>query len=285
LFIDIKEYKNSQMKNLNNDEPVKQRDEDMSEILEELNMKYIQSHQSKYDKDNCENKYIDETYLIDFFEDYYAYFTKDHIANVLSREDEKIIKTKTKNLEDGMELVFSRHNKGDIFQEMLNRIEEYNPEIKTLKKQANLWQEALRKYVKDNNINIRNLKDELSKKGYNRTITTIKHWINDYSQIAPSEYKIIRIIAEITSNERLSGNINSVIESCKKLRSFHIKLGRYLAKVVVRSYFEEDEKENNILGFRIKNPSKHLEVLTINNITKNGSKIPYDMTNIILEKY
>ena len=285
LFMDIKKHKKPQMRNLNNDKHVTQRNEEMSEILEELNMKYIQSHQSKYNEDDSENKYIEGTYLIDFFEDYYAYFTKDHIANVLSREDEKIIKTKTKNLREGMELVFSKHNKGDIFQEMINRIEEYNPEIKTLKKQANLWQEALRNYVKNDSVNIQNIKNELSKRGYNRTNITLKHWINDYTQIAPSEYKIIRLIAEITSNERLSRNIDSVIESCKKLRSFHIKLGRYLAKIVVRSYFEEDEKGNNILGFKIKNPSKHLEILTINNIQKSGSKVPYEMINIISEKY
>ncbi len=260
--------------------------EDISGILLHFSSIYarIDYNLDSNSVENGDSLIYEEAYLIDFVEDYYAYLTDGFRSHILSRNNEKVILKSVKELKIGDELVFSIHNKGDIFEELVSRIEEENPEVKKIKQTADLWQDALNHYITQN-VDISSFIKQLKEYGYTRVEATIENWLNNYDQIAPGEYEIIDIIAKITGDKKLKQNIDEVIKSCKKLRILHVQLGRYIAKMIIHSVFSDAEDENILFDFKFINPADYAVVVTINKISKNKSLVPKYKVNKLIEKF
>ncbi len=261
--------------------------EDISIILSDLCLSYARleyTHNSSAKSDEDSIKY-EEAYLVDFVEEYYAYLTEGFRAHVLSRNEEKVIVKPVRLLQEGDELVFSIHNQGDIFEELVSRIEEKDLGIKEIKEMADLWQVSLNNYIKNQNKDISFFVKQLQQYGYSRVEATVENWLNNFDQIAPGEYGIIDVIAKITGDSKLKQNLDEVKEACKILRKLHVQLGRYIAKTIINSYFSVIDEESTLFDFQSINPADYALVVTLSSLSSTKQLVPGYQVNNLIEKF
>lgn len=261
--------------------------DNITDILNELSKTHYKIG-FETNNDNISLKKI-KSYLITFNNgEYSAYITPDFKARVLNRQGRKIIKKNGSGLNKGDELIFARNSKNDIFKELLKEIESNNKEIKNNIKMANLWHRALKRYQKDK-CGISWLRSSLRKRGFDYSDATILNWLETEDIIGPGKYKVIDAIAEITDDKKLKNNIEDVKKAVRSLRSLHNKLGRHLARTIVRAVVSDAKKiESEFFLSKINisgNLDDYAEVVEVTSKSDNFIEVNTNKVNILIENY
>lgn len=220
--------------------------------------------------------------------EFLAFLTENYSARFLDRDDEKILKKQVKDLKSGDEIIFTRDSKEDIFISLVNEIEEKNDEVYQMKKLAGQWRKPLIE-LHDSNYSLEFIKTLLKEKGFDYNIMTIKNWIISDDIIGPREYDVIDAIAEIADDENLKRKSKQIKKAIGNVRSLHNKLGRYLAKSIVRSVVD-DTRDKEISKFLNESNissdySRYAIVVEITEVHDETKLIDNSKTNILIENY
>jgi hypothetical protein len=220
--------------------------------------------------------------------EFLAFLTENYSARLLERNEEKILKRNIKDLRDGDEIIFTRDSKDDIFTALNNELEEKDNEIHEMRELAGRWRETLIE-LNNSEYSLEFIKTLLEEKGFNYNIMTIKNWINSDDIIGPREYDVIDAIAEIADDKKLKMKSKEIKRAISRIRSIHNKLGRYLAKSIVRSVVD-DNKENEINQFLKESNissdySRYAVVVEITEIYDKPKSVDRSKTNILIENY
>jgi hypothetical protein len=185
-----------------------------------------------------------EAHQIQFDDGTMVYADAEHKFDKLERSKQKITRSRTKDINEGDELVFADSERS-MFEELLSILQE-SEEYRTVAITANIWKDALEKYVENDNVSDQELVDMFRMVGCPRTIQTIRLWLNG-NVIGPStdNYAAIDAIAKITKDQELLANRDEVIRACKTLHALHVKTGWLLVRNIINSAIGLDENDVN----------------------------------------
>ncbi len=185
-----------------------------------------------------------EAHQIQFDDGTMVYADTEHKFDKLERSKQKITRSKVSEIAEGDELVFADSERS-MFKELLSILQE-SEEYGTVATTANIWKEALEKYVENNNASDQELVDMFRMVGCPRTIQTIRLWLNG-NVIGPSidNYAAIDAIAKITKDQELKTKRDEVIRACMTLHALHVKTGRLLVRNIINSAIESDDDDLN----------------------------------------
>jgi len=233
--------------------------------------------------DLLKNNSID-AYYVEFEDGFYAYLSENKYFRCIDREKENINKKKVTELEHTDEVIFIKNSSVDIFDEIVNKMQANSSEIKKSVMKTNIWRESLKEYMETHGFTCYDVQKKLDNVGCNRNIATIRGWLYDNTCIGPED-EALDALARITYNSYFINNIDDIKISCKKIRTIHTQIGRYLAKLIVQS-ISNDNLEINPLIMDITNDlSQYAHVVTIRKIDSKTTKIPAVHANRVFENY
>jgi hypothetical protein len=115
------------------------------------------------------------------------------------------------------------------------------------------------------------------------------NWLETEDIIGPGKYKVIDAIAEITDDKKLKNNIEDVKKAVRSLRSLHNKLGRHLARTIVRAVVSDAKKiESEFFLSKINisgNLDDYAEVVEVTSKSDNFIEVNTNKVNILIENY
>lgn len=166
----------------------------------------------------------------------YGLFTDNYKLNVVTHlfdaafeadDDKATVKLcSAKDVTVGDKIVF-RPKSRDLVREVADElIEDGQREL------SGLWRVALRSYMSEHSVSEESMCSKLRAAGCKSQAQAIGNWIHDDDMIAPQQYRTdIPIIAEVTSDETLKTQIETVFEAIRNVRSAHQqKAPRVIAK-------------------------------------------------------
>ena len=179
--------------------------------------------------------------IVKFEDNKYALISDNCQLNTIDRKNNDIKQKSHNDIEIGEELIFvntKAPGKGDIIKETIEKLLEnnkFNLNYGTVFKLNSMWKNLLNDYMESNNLTTRQI-SMLFKNIYSKDVEplTISNWL-DGTVIGPRDSNNIRIISEIDDNERLSGQLNEVIDACKHVRSIQIQIRKAIAKMIINS--------------------------------------------------
>lgn len=190
----------------------------------------------KYSNSNIRVKSI-----LKFEDNKYALISDNCQLNIIDRKNNDIKQKSCNDIEIGEELVFVNTKvpgKGDIIKETIEELlknKRFDLNYGRIFKLNYMWKNILSDYMERNNLTTREISN-LFKNVFDKDVEplTISNWL-DGTVIGPRDSNNIRIISEIVGNERLSGQLDEVIDACKHVRSIQIQIRKAIAKMIISS--------------------------------------------------
>ena len=99
--------------------------------------------------------------------------------------------------------------------------------------------------MKKNSLDEKDVANLFSIYGQTITAIAITNWLNG-NIIGPQNSNNLNIIAEIIDDKNLKSEIDTVIISCKQVRSIQIKIRKAIAKKIIASVISNDINDNDI---------------------------------------
>ena len=113
-----------------------------------------------------------------------------HTLKLSSTDKNNIEYVRVESLNAGDNIVLSPHISGnDLLHLMLKEDEVQYKEYLSIEKEAKKWQEALKTFSSDKNLNLEQLRIKLKDIGIERNINTIKSWVSSPDTLAPRNYE------------------------------------------------------------------------------------------------
>lgn len=217
-----------------------------------------------------------------FEEDFVAFLTRTHGCRCLDLDDEMISVKHPKDLQTGDILVFVKDSSSDIFDELVSIVKRADSEIRSIADIANIWKNALIRYVEYRDLTVLDLQKELQRLGVERETSTIRLWFSD-ERIGPGE-DAIRTIARLTQDPDLNRKVDHVINACAQMRALHVKIGRYLARSIVSSITGRlVHKEDSLLSNLSDDLTRHAELVTVLRVDRQPVLISLSKANRLYE--
>lgn len=225
-----------------------------------------------------------EAYFVEFEEDYVAFLLEGYNCRCLSSEEEDVTKKKVTELNTQDTLIFIKDSSEDIFEKLVETVVDSDSEIKGQVLLSGLWRISLKEYKDNNCYNYENIRKLLEMQGVSRVTATIKSWIQDDSYIGPGD-DAIRAIAEMTGHRELMDKLEEVIIACKRIRSLHIQLGRYLAQSVISSFTADSISQTDKMLQKISDDlSEYAQTVSVKRVSKEKFTVPIGKINRLLDK-
>jgi hypothetical protein len=225
-------------------------EEKIESVLSE-NWLQIILHNTQVENLNNSNSNILVKSIVKFEDDKYALISDNCQLNAIDRKNNDIKQKSRNDIEIGEELVFVNTKvpgKGDIIKETIEKLLKYNKfdlNYGSIFKLNYMWKNSLSNYMESNNLSARQI-SMLFKNVYDKDVEplTISNWL-DGTVIGPRDSNNIRIISEIVGNERLSGQLDEVIDACKHVRSIQIQIRKAIAKMIISSVVVGERKKDD----------------------------------------
>lgn len=226
-------------------------EEKIKSILEENYIRLLTS--SQYDSQNkyYGNGKVIAKRLIVLKDGNYAFLTENYISSCMNRDKNDIINKAIDEIEVGDELIFAinpKSEKGDIVKEIIEKLledREFSNLYGEFFKKNQLWKDALIEYMKENNLNEKDICKKFKIYGQSITPLAIGNWLNG-NIIGPKDPNNIKIILEIIKNHDLKSEIENIIISCRQVRSIQIKIRKAIAKMIISSVVNIENEDNTI---------------------------------------
>ena len=121
-----------------------------------------------------------------------------------------------------------------------------------LRELASKWKEALK--IELLFCTIDKLYEKIKAAGCNKSLPTIKNWIEDEEVISPRSKEDLKIIATVTENEMLMELLDDVYQAAQDVRKAHILAGRKLSEQLKLKLANELKKCQDFDPFNIWEP-------------------------------
>lgn len=273
---------------------------------EEEKFNEIEDHVQRFIQENKIKLFIDEdrvrrgmsnstmkvNKIITFEDENYSFLSDNFQANVIDRKNNDIKQKNTLELVVGDEMIFTKsklYGEQDIvkviIKELLNK-EEFKDKYGEYFRLNNLWKNSLRNYMHTYDLTERDISGEFKVHGKQITSAAIVNWLNG-NIIGPHDLDDIRTIAEIVKDNNLYKKLEEVIVACKAERKIQIQVRKSIAKIIINSLVNNNEKNNemyDIVKSTISDLSKYAYIGTISSIENIEEEISYQYVNKVIER-
>lgn len=218
-----------------------------------------------------------------FIGGFVAFVEPGHNLKVIESEDESVSQKRVDDLLKGDKVIFLKNERSTIFDELVDYYG-HKPEVVATLKTAESWIRALREYQEKNGLSVLQLRDALKDAGLERTESSIENWLKG-KVICPSEdnYRPVDVIAEVTEDTFLLQNKERVKKAGSKVHGMHVKIGRNLARRIVRSAaMGEVADDDPILGQKIDKASSYAEIAEVVAVSSDEVGISPKLANRLL---
>ncbi|WP_077325344.1 DrmE family protein [Virgibacillus siamensis] len=247
--------------------------EDLNFIEENMETSLIKSYKTKGTPGD------EESTLVFFEEDQFAFLTNGYNCRVLDREKETITLKSVSELRENDELVFVDTDK-DVFNEVVNKMRESSEKINNLYVLSELWTNTLKKYQEKYGYTEISIANQLKEYGISRHPATILNWLKDSSVIGTGD--AIEAISRLTNDKTLVNKLTDVKKACSQIRALHIKLGRYLANSIISSYNTNGNYTDKILKESVEDLTKNINIVQVQKKSSHKAYVPVLKTNKLL---
>jgi uncharacterized membrane protein YkvA (DUF1232 family) len=169
----------------------------------------------------------------------YAFLTESYRANVVTHlldnavddsDDKADVKQKlVSQLVPGEALLFHRGSNRDVIRTTADTILPAGR-----RDTSSLWRTALLEYAEREQLSAEQLHGRLREGGCPLKLLTIKLWLDNDDMIAPQAYKRdVDVIANVTKDGNLVGQMDDVLAAISEVRSAHLRASHLLAKKVL----------------------------------------------------
>ena len=132
-----------------------------------------------------------------------------------------------------------------------------------------IWKDKLNSFMERNSLNEKDLFKMYLDQGGDVTTNPFIRWKDSVKNIAPRRKEDLEIIAKIIEYEYILENIDEIFEDIKRLRKFHISVGREMNRII-KDKLSGEFKESSFDDFDLSNK---LNIFKIEKITKNDQKV------------
>ena len=263
-------------------------DEDLRDIIEIRNELRRTRILADIDK-NSELTYI-ESILVEFSGGVHAFLAMNYeaqsvthlLTDYVENEDKNVsIKNmKPSDLSIGEVLVFIRGTDRDAIRELADK----NLPGGT-RNIARIWQDALKKYVVEKNLNASELREKLENASCSKHITTIRYWLQSDVIIGPRDTHTgdLDAIVKVTNDPELINQIDYCKKAITLVWGEHMKAGMTIAKQVI------NQLGNRLAGqLQLDEPldiGDGLILVRVENVDTKQIQVPQNNINRILETY
>ena len=147
---------------------------------------------------------------------------------------------------------------------------------------SGIWRHALRRSLEAGH-NEHELQERLAENGCKRTIQTIRNWLFDEQMIGPQdEEATLAAIVRATQDEELTKQLDTCIQSIRRVRSAHHSVGHELAKRVlerVREWLDIEASADALLEIE-----ERVVLLTVDEIDHEPVNVPRWALNSLREE-
>ena len=183
---------------------------------------------------------------VHFTGDRFMFMTETHAVTIVEglqeedAEDINIVKKIPEELFVG-DFFLYRESDRDLIIETANSILEKSGQLQ-LRETASRWKKGLQRKYEEWNCDFERLVGALRKVGCTRNPNTVNGWLNP-KRIGPQSNDDLKAIVEICGDPNLSTQLPEIQSAIEKVKSSHLKAGRYLAKKI------SEALRNNSIAF------------------------------------
>ncbi|MBN1036089.1 hypothetical protein DWC20_11085 [Clostridium botulinum] len=273
-------------------------DEEKFNKIEDEVQKVIQENKIKLfineDKSNrgTSNSTMNVHKIISFEDDNYSFLSDNYQVNIVDRNNNDIKHKGISELNIGDEMVFTKSKlSGEedivkvVIKELLNQ-KEFNNVYGEYFRLNNLWKNCLKNYMHKYDLTEKDISNEFKILGKQITHSAIVNWLNG-NIIGPQNVDDIRIIAGIVKYSELNENLEDVIIACKQERRIQIQIRKAIAKIIISSVVNNNEKNNDIYEIvkrTISDLDRYAYIGTISLIQNIHEEISSQHVNKVIER-
>ncbi|MBN1072076.1 hypothetical protein DVV81_12995 [Clostridium botulinum] len=273
------------------------KEEEFAEFEEEI-QKVIQENRIKLfineDKSNrsTSNSTMNVHKIISFEDDNYSFLSDNYQANIVDQNNNDIKHKGISELSVGDEMIFTKsklEGEEDIVKTVIKQLlkdKEFSNLYGEYFKLNNLWKVCLKNYMKKYNLIEKDIANEFKIFGRQITHLAIINWLNG-NIIGPQNVDDIRIIADIVKYSELNENLEDVIIACKQERRIQIQIRKAIAKIIISSVVNNNEKNNDIYEIvkrTISDLDRYAYIGTISLIQNIHEEISSQHVNKVIER-
>lgn len=223
----------------------------IKEILDNSFIRLIIAKEDEFESRQSTHSKAIAKKLVVFKDGKYIFLSENYMCNYLSKSEANICTKSINEIEIEDKLIFvvnEKSGKGDIVKNTIEKLLNYK-EFKDLYgeyfEKNMYWKKCLIEYMKKNSLDEKDVANIFSVHGQTITAIAITNWLNG-NIIGPQNSNNLKIIAEIIDDKNLKSEIDSVIISCKQVRSIQIKIRKAIAKKIIASVISNDIDDNDI---------------------------------------
>ena len=223
----------------------------IKEILDNSFIRLIIAKENELDSRQSTHSKAIAKKLVVFKDGKYIFLSENYMCNYLSKSEADICTKGINDIEIEDKLIFvvnERSGKGDIVKNTIEKLLNYK-EFKDLYgeyfEKNMYWKKCLIEYMKKNSLDEKDVANIFSIHGQTITAIAITNWLNG-NIIGPQNSNNLKIIAEIIDDKNLKSEIDTVIISCKQVRSIQVKIRKAIAKKIIASVISNDINDNDI---------------------------------------
>lgn len=197
------------------------------------------------------SKYLTAQCRARFEEGGYSYFTDRYRVNILDYENNNIKLVKFNELNERDQIIFvdgKDENNQDIIKIIIDKLlnfEEFKNKYGVYYNKNAFWKNCIKEYMVENYYSIEELTVKFKNYGINIKPNVIKKWLND-DIIGPQNVNVIRKIAAILDNKKLTEDIDNIIEACCIVRKLQVRIRKIITRIIKENLLCEERNEEPI---------------------------------------
>jgi hypothetical protein len=199
-------------------------------------------------------------------------FSKYYTAVIYNPVSGKVVEVGVEDLSPGDLLVFAKRddytrNMVDYIYESLQTTGRLSADVLEATEKAAYWKEVLRKYKNKYNLSYRDIAKGLQKFGSTLQEVSIRQWLIEESHIVgPRDEVTLRQVAELTKDDYLLNNTESIFEACRIVRRQRKEILELIGKAITDKLSGYKPPLGSVLQVvydNVENLSETLELETI----------------------
>ncbi|MDM8533165.1 DrmE family protein, partial [Clostridiaceae bacterium HSG29] len=220
---------------------------------------------------------------------YFGFFNEKHKLYILNRNKKEIVQTEAKNIKPNQELVFlsMEFKTGDFIENIVDNLlenKEFERKYKKKIENSKLWSSELEKIKNREGWTYKEISDIFMENGISINFNTVRNWINNEYLIGAQDKSVFEVIANLSENEYYKKNWEAVFNSCKEVRSMHIKIRHELAQEIISSSVGSNDFDNKLLSYLHVEKNKLIKTCQITSVSRKVVQLSYSDANTMKVK-
>ena len=206
-------------------------------------------------------------------------------AYVFDDGDGTVKELSVSDLNEGDSLVFTRSNDEtrDIVDTILSKLVEekkVGDEMIECYRKSKRWKQALRDYMMDNGIPVKEIASTMVKNGVNVQEITIRGWLDEDSHtVGPRHEDSIEQIALLVEDNDMFENARVYHEACATIRRIRRDILTQIGKAIIDKLSGREPAAGTIMSDIYERIGSIAQILRLESITRIERNVPMNMTN------